>query len=490
MTPVSSVANSVTANPPPAPAGDAAAGDGQAAFLDALLALIADLAGVPETTEAAPAAGSATEDAVPSEEVAGTEATHEGPEHDWAEGVLVPAAPATTPAADAPASPIVEPTPAPPAEGVSDTGRSAIPPTGASRAPTVPPESLRSPSADAADVDAPTAATDTDHPASRSGPATATPDPDGPPTAADTESPAPRRAEVTRNDREPVAGVTTAARSENGAPPTVDSETIIAVRADLAIPAAAKRATAPPAPVISDRSDDAPTPVAAAGESTEGTATPEPSDVAPTGKVSPAELADADTEPTTPSLRDPHETSTPSQAASQPAITGHDATAAAAAQSGVTQAVTGPVSHAPTAVVAVPVTAEQLAEVVSQEVVRATPNGEHRLEITLHPPELGRVEVNIVVGRDSVHAHLVAHTEGARDLLTHHLTDLREQLVAQGFADPRLSVDLRHGSGDRGGYRADRRSDSPPREDRQVAPAAGPARIPEPRDRHALHIIA
>jgi len=472
MTPVSSVANTVTARLPDAPAGDAGSGEGQEAFIDALLALIADLAGVPEATEAAPAAESQTEDAVPPEEVARTEATDDRPEIDrpeidWAEVALVPAAPAATPAGDAPTNPIIEPPPAAPAEGVPDTGRSATPPTAASPAPDLPPGSRAEPSGDAPDVAAPTAAMDTDNPAHR-------------------------LAEGTRDDREPVARVTPSARSEHGAPPAIEAETIAAVRAELAIPASDKRGTAPPAPVSTGRIAHAPMPVATPDKNEADAATPEPDDAAPTGKVSLAQFAepDADTDPATSSARDAHDTGTPSHAASRPAIATHDATAAAAAQSGATQAATGPTSHAPTTVVAVPVTAEQLAEVVSQEVVRATPKGEHRLEITLHPPELGRVEVNMVVGRDSVQAHLVAHTEGARDLLTHHLTDLREQLVAQGFADPRLSVDLRHGSGDRGGYRADRRSDSTPREDREVAPAPGPARMPEPRDRHALHLIA
>jgi len=492
MTPVSSVANTVTSTPPPAPAGDAGSGEGQEAFIDALLALIADIAGVPEAMEAAPAAGSESEHSIPPEEVAGTEATDERPEIDWAEVVLVPAGPAATPDTDAPASGIVETAPASPAEGVPDTGPFAAPPTAASPAPDPPPASRTEPSADSRDVAAAAAATATDNPEPRFGQSTDARDAEASTTAAHTDSPAHRRAEGPRDDREPVDRVTTSARAAHGAPATVEAETIAAIRAEPSIPASDKRGMMPPAPVVTGRIADAPRPPAAQGKTEGDAATSGPDDGAPAGKVSVAGFADpgADTDPATPSARDAHDTATPAHAASLPAIATHDATAAAAAQSGVTRAATGPTSHAPNTVVTVPVTAEQLAEVVSQEVVRATPKGEHRLEITLHPPELGRIEVNMVVGRDSVQAHLVAHTEGARDLLTHHLTDLREQLVAQGFADPRLSVDLRHGSGGRGGYRADRRSDSTPREDREVAPAHGPARMPEPRDRHALHLIA
>ncbi|RMF80339.1 MAG: flagellar hook-length control protein FliK, partial [Nitrospirae bacterium] len=80
------------------------------------------------------------------------------------------------------------------------------------------------------------------------------------------------------------------------------------------------------------------------------------------------------------------------------------------------------------------------------------PPGRHRLELTLHPPELGRVEVEVVVSRQAVHAHLVAQSQAGRDALAHHLPALREQLAAHGFADPQVSVDL-SGGGGRHGWR-------------------------------------
>jgi hypothetical protein len=145
---------------------------------------------------------------------------------------------------------------------------------------------------------------------------------------------------------------------------------------------------------------------------------------------------------------------------------------------------------APAAAPQAPVTAERLTEVLANEVLRATPAGEHRLEIVLHPPELGRVELSMVVGRDAIHAQLVAHTEGARDLLTHHLADLRQQLVAQGFADPQLSVDLHHGSGERHWQQPDGGGPGAPRDDNTPPASLSPPPAPRRSDHQLFHRIA
>ena len=153
---------------------------------------------------------------------------------------------------------------------------------------------------------------------------------------------------------------------------------------------------------------------------------------------------------------------------------------------GVTAA---PETASPVAVTS-PVASERLTEVLSTEMLRAAPSGEHRLDITLHPPELGRVELSLVVGREMIHAHLVAHTEGARDLLTQHLAGLREQLVSQGFADPQLSVDLRHGSGERNWQRPNGGAQAAPRADtgHSLSPSTTPT--PRRRDHRLFHRVA
>jgi hypothetical protein len=151
---------------------------------------------------------------------------------------------------------------------------------------------------------------------------------------------------------------------------------------------------------------------------------------------------------------------------------------------------TAPREIAPPVIVTTPVAADRLPEVLAGEMVRTTPSGEHRLEITLHPPELGRVEVSMVVSREAIHAQLVAHTEGARDLLNHHLPGLRQQLVAQGFADPQLSVDLRHGSGERHWQRP---NDGAPAASRpEAGQPSAPATAPAQRrgDRQFFHRVA
>jgi hypothetical protein len=481
MTPVSIVASAVPAKPPPTPAGDAAPGDGQAAFLDALLALIADVAGLPQATQGEPADGSTSPSAIPLEDAASGEGTDDRAEIDWTEVTLIPAPAAATPVMDASASPVAEPIVRVASDGVPDPRRGTTPPTTASLAPDIPP-----------DFDAPATAAHTDNSAPHPSPSAGSPGVDTPATTRVTDNPAHGPVDGSRNDREPGAPVTMSARSDPGAPSAGEAETVAAVRAELTMPASDQRGMVPPTPVRTGRTPDARDGIAARGKNDVDASTPTPDEGARTGNVSPADFADRDAaaDPLMRPTRETHESATPSHTAPRSDIATHDATAATAAQAGAPPVGAGTRGPAPTTIVAVPVPAGRLAEIVSQEVAHATPKGEHRLEITLHPPELGRVEVNMVVGRDSVQAHLVAHTEGARDLLSHHLAELREQLVAQGFADPRLSVDLRHGSGDRGGYRADRRSDPSTRGDGDAAPAPGAARTPSPRDRHVLHLIA
>ncbi len=98
--------------------------------------------------------------------------------------------------------------------------------------------------------------------------------------------------------------------------------------------------------------------------------------------------------------------------------------------------------------VGLPVVPVRVATVVADHIRQHGP-GRHRLEITLHPPELGRVEVHLVVGTHSAHAHFVAQSEAGRDALAHHLPSLREQLAAQGFTDTQVGVDLAGHGGER-----------------------------------------
>jgi len=174
----------------------------------------------------------------------------------------------------------------------------------------------------------------------------------------------------------------------------------------------------------------------------------DPSGLSPTGVATTANLVTAATaatrveEPTTPATRDHHEQS----AAPSSAITGE------------TPAVTRLAPPTPPPPVAAPVVPSQVATVVADHIRQSGP-GRHRLEITLHPPELGRIEVHLVVSTHSVHAHLMAQSEAGRDALAHHIPTLREQLAAHGFTDAQVGVDL---SGRGGGHQQRWQPQSPP----------------------------
>jgi len=122
-----------------------------------------------------------------------------------------------------------------------------------------------------------------------------------------------------------------------------------------------------------------------------------------------------------------------------------------------------------------PVVPSRVAAEVAEQVRQSGP-GRHRLEITLHPPELGRVEVHLVVSSHSVHAHLVAENEAGRDGLAHHLAALRDQLAAQGFTDTQVGVEVaNHGPHPRPRFQPPPHPDHAPAADEaSVAPTPHP----------------
>lgn len=166
--------------------------------------------------------------------------------------------------------------------------------------------------------------------------------------------------------------------------------------------------------------------------------------------------------PGEPTGRDPHEKS----AAPSAAIT----TEAAAARSDAPTA-------APPAAAILP---SRIAAVVADHIRQSGP-GRHRLEITLHPPELGRVEVHMVVGHDTVHAHLMAQNEAGRDALAHHLPALREQLAAHGFTDAQVDVDLSGRGGEQRSHRQPAFADHPAPAAAKETAVATPHRPPAVR---------
>ncbi|MCB2411366.1 flagellar hook-length control protein FliK, partial [Demequina sp. TTPB684] len=98
---------------------------------------------------------------------------------------------------------------------------------------------------------------------------------------------------------------------------------------------------------------------------------------------------------------------------------------------------------APTAPVVPPQLASQLSGQLTS--LRALPQGEHVLTLTVNPEGFGPVKVVAHIGADGVHLELFGASEQARAALRAALPDLRRDLVGVGL-DPRLDV----GSGSSG----------------------------------------
>ena len=86
---------------------------------------------------------------------------------------------------------------------------------------------------------------------------------------------------------------------------------------------------------------------------------------------------------------------------------------------------------------------------VVQQITAALPPGTQpgRLEVTLDPPELGRVEISIEVADQSLRATIAADRPITGDLIRRHLDLLHEQFRDAGFADVELSYSGEHGNG-------------------------------------------
>jgi flagellar hook-length control protein FliK len=107
--------------------------------------------------------------------------------------------------------------------------------------------------------------------------------------------------------------------------------------------------------------------------------------------------------------------------------------------------------------------ADQLGEALGRAELLHLPDGDHRLQVDLHPAELGAVGVDVTVHHDRVHVVLRPEHPAAAELLGQSLADLRRQLheAGIGLADLRLGerraalADQRagHGDADRPGRR-------------------------------------
>jgi flagellar hook-length control protein FliK len=99
--------------------------------------------------------------------------------------------------------------------------------------------------------------------------------------------------------------------------------------------------------------------------------------------------------------------------------------AAEAATGAKAQAVSVPTSPTPQS----PTTALEPQFQVAQRFVTMTENGESRTRLSLRPPELGRIQIDISLESNRLSATLVTETQVVKELLEAHLGQLRQHLA-------------------------------------------------------------
>lgn len=79
---------------------------------------------------------------------------------------------------------------------------------------------------------------------------------------------------------------------------------------------------------------------------------------------------------------------------------------------------------------------------VSKGVSRAVAQGENTLRIQLKPPELGRLMMTIDQSTSGIKVHILAENQGAREILTSNLNEIKTVLSNSGVNLERFEVDL------------------------------------------------
>lgn len=128
----------------------------------------------------------------------------------------------------------------------------------------------------------------------------------------------------------------------------------------------------------------------------------------------------------------------PAEHTTKPALTVDGATAASTpAPATPTHAPPPPAAVAPSAPALPPQLASQLSGQLTS--LRALPQGDHVLTLTVNPESFGPVKVVAHIGSDGLHLEIFGASEQARAALRAALPDLRRDLVGVGL-DPRLDV--------------------------------------------------
>ncbi|MDB5312198.1 MAG: fliK [Gemmataceae bacterium] len=110
-----------------------------------------------------------------------------------------------------------------------------------------------------------------------------------------------------------------------------------------------------------------------------------------------------------------------------------------------------PPQTTPAAVAAAPPTpALQIADGVIAHARTLTPDGTTEFRLRLDPPELGRVNVNLISDGDSIRGQVVVANDGVRQMIESQLPELRQRLEQAGLTVGRFDVSTDPGAGGNG----------------------------------------
>jgi flagellar hook-length control protein FliK len=97
--------------------------------------------------------------------------------------------------------------------------------------------------------------------------------------------------------------------------------------------------------------------------------------------------------------------------------------------------------------------AVQVADAVISHAQVLTKNGAVEFQMRLDPPELGRIQVQLVSRGDEVHGQVLVASEAVRQVMESQLPELRQRLEAAGVNVQQFSVTTDSGGGNHNPYR-------------------------------------
>ncbi|RJQ62785.1 MAG: flagellar hook-length control protein FliK, partial [Desulfobacteraceae bacterium] len=81
---------------------------------------------------------------------------------------------------------------------------------------------------------------------------------------------------------------------------------------------------------------------------------------------------------------------------------------------------------------------------VSRQILHSHQNGVREIQLQLHPPNLGRIQVNIDTTGDAIRVRIVTEQQGAQELIASQSGDLKAVLSEQGLRVEKIDVQYDH----------------------------------------------